>query len=441
MSINREVETIASLIQKDFGDNSITILGKKVEIDVPAVSTGSLVLDRALGCGGLPYGRIVEIFGPESSGKTTICLHVLASVQKSGGICAFIDTEHSLDPEYAGKIGVDTDNLLLSQPNAGEEALNICEKLVNSKKVKCIVVDSVAALTPRAELEGEMGESHMGLHARLMSQACRKLTAPIEKNGVIVIFTNQIRSKIGVVYGSPEVTTGGNALKFYSSIRMDVRKRVIEFNKKKEPIGHNVAIKIVKNKCATPFKVAETFIEYGVGFNPLDEVFSLCESQKIIERRGAHYFIGDLKIGVGKDKAKEYIKSQDGMIDSLKSQLFGKPEEVQIEKPKKTRTRRSTKKAPASKTEAEVVAEKSSKTSEEKPKSKRAPRNTTKRTRKKSTEPVVDLKAMVAELKSMKSEINAMERSDPKRKKLVTTYKAKVTEYKRVKDSGSATSS
>jgi recombination protein RecA len=299
-----------SQIEKQFGKGSIMRLGEHdVSKDLQVVSTGSLGLDIALGVGGLPRGRIVEIYGPESSGKTTLTLQVIAEMQKIGGTAAFIDAEHALDPVYAGKLGVDVENLLISQPDNGEQALEIADMLVRSGSVDVVVIDSVAALTPKAEIEGEMGEPQMGLHARLMSQALRKLTANIKRSNTLVIFINQIRMKIGVMFGNPETTTGGNALKFYASVRLDIR-RTGAIKKGDEVIGNETRVKVVKNKVAPPFREANFDILYGEGISREGEIIELGVQQKIVEKSGAWYAYNGEKIGQGKDNAREYLKER-----------------------------------------------------------------------------------------------------------------------------------
>jgi len=283
-------------------------LGQRHVMDVESISTGSLSLDIALGIGGLPKSRIIEIYGPESSGKTTLALQVIAEAQKNGGVCAFVDAEHALDPSYAKKLGVDTQELLISQPDTGEQALEITDTLVRSGAISVLVVDSVAALTPRAELEGEMGDHHMGLQARLMSQALRKLTGSISKSNTMVIFINQIRMKIGVMFGSPETTAGGNALKFYSSVRLDIR-RIGAIKDGEEIVGNQTRVKVVKNKVAPPFKVVEFDIMYGQGISKMGELVDLGAKAEIIEKSGAWYAYKGEKIGQGKENAKEYLKN------------------------------------------------------------------------------------------------------------------------------------
>lgn len=310
MDDNRKKALAAALgqIEKQFGKGSVMRMGDASAVrNVEAVSTGSLSVDIALGIGGVPKGRIVEIYGPESSGKTTMTLHIVAETQKIGGTAAFIDAEHALDPVYAEKLGVDMDELLVSQPDTGEQALEITDMLVRSGAVDVVVVDSVAALTPKAEIEGDMGDSHVGLQARLMSQALRKLTANIKRSNCIVIFINQIRMKIGVMFGSPETTTGGNALKFYSSVRMDIR-RIGAIKKGDEVIGNDTRVKIVKNKVAPPFKQAEFEILYGQGVSREGEIITLGVAQGIIEKSGSWYSYNGDRIGQGKDNVRQYLK-------------------------------------------------------------------------------------------------------------------------------------
>ncbi|MCO6440973.1 MAG: recombinase RecA [Nitrococcus mobilis] len=316
-------------IEKQFGKGTVMRMGDVQAVrDVPVISTGSLSLDIALGIGGLPRGRVVEIYGPESSGKTTLTLQTIAEAQKAGGIAAFVDAEHALDPDYAQKLGVDIDELLLSQPDTGEQALEITDMLVRSGAVDIIVVDSVAALTPKAEIEGEMGDSHVGLQARLMSQALRKLTANIKRSHSLVIFINQIRMKIGVMFGNPETTTGGNALKFYSSVRLDIR-RIGAIKKGDEIIGNETRVKVVKNKMAPPFKQAEFEILYGEGISRQGELIELGVRQGIVEKAGAWYSYTGERIGQGKDNVRSFLKAHPevtAQIESrLREQLLGKP--------------------------------------------------------------------------------------------------------------------
>jgi len=308
-------------IEKQFGKGSVMRLGDHdVSRDIQAVSTGSLGLDIALGVGGLPRGRVIEIYGPESSGKTTLTLQVIAEMQKMGGTAAFIDAEHALDPSYAQKLGVDVDNLLVSQPDTGEQALEIADMLVRSGSVDVVVVDSVAALTPKAEIEGEMGDSHMGLQARLMSQALRKLTANIKRTNTLVIFINQIRMKIGVMFGNPETTTGGNALKFYASVRLDIR-RTGAIKKGDEIIGNETKVKVVKNKVSPPFKEAFFDILYGQGISREGEIIELGVAHKLVDKSGAWYAYNGDKIGQGKDNAREYLKEHPEIAHEIEAKI------------------------------------------------------------------------------------------------------------------------
>jgi len=308
-------------IEKQFGKGSVMRMGDGTSIrDIDAISTGSIGLDVALGIGGLPKGRVVEIYGPESSGKTTLTLQVVAEAQKTGGTAAFIDAEHALDPSYAEKLGVNVDELLVSQPDTGEQALEITDMLVRSGAVDIIVIDSVAALTPKAEIEGEMGDSHMGLQARLMSQALRKLTGNIKRSNVMVIFINQIRMKIGVMFGSPETTTGGNALKFYSSVRLDIR-RIGAIKKGDEVVGNQTRVKVVKNKVSPPFKQAEFEILYGQGISRLGELIDLGVQHDIVNKAGSWYSYGDDRIGQGKDNAREFLKEHEEMANEIERKI------------------------------------------------------------------------------------------------------------------------
>lgn len=309
-----------SQIEKAHGKGSIMKLGANDKMAIDSVSSGSISLDIALGIGGYPRGRIIEIFGPESSGKTTLTLHAIAEAQKSGGTCAFIDAEHALDPGYAQKLGVKLEDLIISQPDTGEQALEIADTLIRSGAVDLIVVDSVAALTPRAEIEGEMGDSHMGLQARLMSQALRKLTASISKSNATLIFINQIRMKIGVMFGNPETTTGGNALKFYASIRIDIR-RIGSIKDKDEVIGNQTRIKIVKNKVAPPFKTVEVDILYGEGISKLGEIIDLGVKADIIEKAGSWFSYGTERIGQGRENVKQYLKDHPKVADEIEAKL------------------------------------------------------------------------------------------------------------------------
>jgi recombination protein RecA len=323
MDDNRKKALAAALgqIEKQFGKGSVMRMGDASAIrNVEAVSTGSLTVDIALGIGGLPKGRVVEIYGPESSGKTTMTLHAVSEIQKQGGTAAFVDAEHALDPMYAEKLGVDMDELLVSQPDTGEQALEITDMLVRSGAVDVVVVDSVAALTPRAEIEGDMGDSHVGLQARLMSQALRKLTANIKRSNCIVIFINQIRMKIGVMFGSPETTTGGNALKFYSSVRMDIR-RIGAIKKGDEVIGNDTRVKIVKNKVAPPFKQAEFEILYGEGVSREGEIIALGVAQGIIEKSGSWYSYNGERIGQGKDNVRQFLKDNKEIAAEIEGKI------------------------------------------------------------------------------------------------------------------------
>ena len=322
MDENRKKALAAALgqIEKQFGKGSVMRLGDNQAVDVPAVSTGSLGLDLALGVGGLPRGRVVEVFGPESSGKTTLTLQVLAEAQRAGGTAAFVDAEHALDPTYAEKLGVNIDDLLVSQPDTGEQALEITDMLVRSGAVDVVVVDSVAALTPKAEIEGEMGDSHVGLQARLMSQALRKLTANIKRTNCLVIFINQIRMKIGVMFGNPETTTGGNALKFYSSVRLDIR-RTGAIKRGDEVVGNETRVKVVKNKVAPPFRQAEFEILYGEGISREGELIDLGVRHGLIEKSGAWYSHQGTRIGQGKENARDYLKQNPDIAAALDKSL------------------------------------------------------------------------------------------------------------------------
>lgn len=336
MDDNKQKALAAALgqIERQFGKGSIMRLGDSTALDIEAVSTGSLGLDIALGIGGLPYGRIVEIYGPESSGKTTLTLQVIAEAQRAGKTCAFIDAEHALDPVYAKKLGVNVDALLVSQPDTGEQALEICDMLVRSAAVDVVIVDSVAALTPKAEIEGDMGDSHMGLQARLMSQALRKLTANIKRSNTLCIFINQIRMKIGVMFGNPETTTGGNALKFYASVRLDIR-RIGSVKEGDEITGNETRVKVVKNKVAPPFKQAEFIIQYGAGINKMGELVDLGVAQGLVDKAGAWYAYQGNKIGQGKANAMKFLQDNPPIADEiekeLRSRLLLKPGEKPIE--------------------------------------------------------------------------------------------------------------
>ena len=304
---NKSLEAAISQIDQNFGKGSVMRLGQQQALDVEAISTGSLSLDLALGIGGLPKGRIIEIYELESSGKTTLALQVVAEAQKAGGICAFVDAEHAMDPVYAKKLGVKTEELLISQPDTGEQALEITDTLIKSGSVSVLVVDSVAALTPKAELEGEMGDHHVGLQSRLMSQALRKITGSVSKSNTMVIFINQIRMKIGVMFGNPETTSGGNALKFYSSVRMDIR-RIGAIKEKDQIIGNSTRVKVIKNKVAPPFKVVEFDLMYGKGISKLGELIDLGTKAGVVEKSGAWYAYKGEKIGQGRENAKVYLQ-------------------------------------------------------------------------------------------------------------------------------------
>ena len=330
MDDNKSKALAAALaqIEKQFGKGSIMKMGDAaINEDILAVSTGSLGLDIALGIGGLPRGRVIEIYGPESSGKTTLTLSVIAEMQKVGGVAAFIDAEHALDPQYAAKLGVNVPELLISQPDTGEQALEIVDMLVRSGSVDIVVVDSVAALTPRAEIEGEMGDSHMGLQARLMSQALRKLTGNIKRTNTMVIFINQIRMKIGVMFGSPETTTGGNALKFYASVRLDIR-RTGAIKKGDEVIGSETRVKVIKNKVAPPFRQAEFEIVYGEGISRLGEIIELGSNLKFIEKAGAWYAYNGEKIGQGKENAKEYLREHPEVAKEVEAKIRANAKQI-----------------------------------------------------------------------------------------------------------------
>ncbi len=323
------LESALKQIEKQYGAGAVMRLGENRHLNIDAISTGSLTLDLATGIGGLPKGRIVEIFGPESSGKTTLALHCIAECQKQGGVAAFVDAEHALDPVYAGNLGVDIDSLLVSQPDYGEQALEITEQLVRSGAVDIIVVDSVAALVPRTEIDGEMGDSHVGLHARLMSQAMRKLTGAINKSNCLIVFINQLREKVGVVYGNPEVTTGGRALKFYSSMRIDVRKAEAIKAAGSEVIGTRTKVKIVKNKLAPPFKQAEFDIMYGRGISKSGEILDLAAEYDIIKKSGSWFSYGDERLGQGRDKVKDIIENDPEFAEKLENQIKEKIKEQQ----------------------------------------------------------------------------------------------------------------
>lgn len=325
MDQNKEqaIKSALSQIEKNYGKGSVMLLGQRPAMEVEAISTGSLGLDMALGVGGIPKGRIIEIFGPESSGKTTLTLHAIAEAQKGGGTCAFVDAEHALDPSYAKKLGVNIDELIISQPDTGEQALEIADTLVRSGGIDLLVIDSVAALVPKAEIEGDMGDSHMGLQARLMSQALRKLTASISKTNCIIIFINQIRMKIGVMFGSPETTTGGNALKFYSSVRLDIR-RIGSIKDKDDVVGSQTRVKVVKNKVAPPFKVVEFDIMYGSGISKVGEILDMAVKIDLVEKSGAWFSYKDTRIGQGRENAKQYLLDNPTIADEIESILRNK---------------------------------------------------------------------------------------------------------------------
>ncbi len=326
----KALQTALANIEKQFGKGAVMRLGENVTMNVDKISTGSLSLDLALGIGGLPKGRIVEIYGPESSGKTTLALHAVAEAQKAGGNAAFIDVEHALDPIYAQALGVDIDSLLVSQPDTGEQALEICEALVRSGAIDIVVVDSVAAMTTRAEIEGEMGDSHVGLQARLMSQGMRKLTSVIGKTNTIVIFINQLREKIGVMYGNPETTTGGRALKYYASVRIDVR-RIEAIKVGSEVIGNRTRAKVVKNKVAPPFKEAEFDIMFGQGISKTGEIVDIAVKLGIVNKSGAWFSYGDVRLGQGRDNAKEYFKANPALAKEVEDKVFAAMEEAKAQ--------------------------------------------------------------------------------------------------------------
>ena len=334
-----KLKSVISNIEKSYGKGSIMMLGKKdIAANMDVYSTGSLGLDIALGIGGLPKGRVIEVYGPESSGKTTLTLHIIAEAQKVGGTCAFIDAEHALDPGYAKKLGVNIDELLISQPDTGEQALEISDTLVKSEGIDLLVIDSVAALVPRAELEGEMGDSLPGLQARLMSQALRKLTSSISKTNTMVVFINQLRMKIGVMFGSPEVTTGGNALKFYSSVRLDIR-RIGAIKDKDNIIGNQTRVKVVKNKMAPPFKMVEFDIMYGEGISKIGEIIDLGVQADIIDKSGAWYSYKDEKIGQGRENTKQFLKDNPELLNEIESRIRSNSdtvEELMIDPPPST---------------------------------------------------------------------------------------------------------
>ncbi|WP_106639323.1 recombinase RecA [Allosphingosinicella vermicomposti] len=327
MDKQKALEAALAQIDRAFGKGSAMKLGSREAIEIEAISTGSLGLDIALGIGGLPRGRIIEIYGPESSGKTTLALHAAAEAQRGGGTVAFVDAEHALDPVYAKKLGVDIDELIVSQPDTGEQALEITDTLVRSNAVDVLIVDSVAALVPRAEIEGEMGDSHVGLQARLMSQALRKLTGSISKSKCLVIFINQVRMKIGVMYGNPETTTGGNALKFYASVRLDIR-RTGQIKDRDDIIGNTTRVKVVKNKVAPPFKQVEFDIMYGEGISKIGEILDLGVKAGIVEKSGAWFSYDSIRIGQGRENAKTFLKENPDLCARLENAIRGKTEEV-----------------------------------------------------------------------------------------------------------------
>jgi recombination protein RecA len=316
----KALEQAVSQIEKQFGKGALMKLGERANETMPHISTGSLALDIALGIGGIPKGRIVEIYGPEGSGKTTVSLHMIASAQKTGGVAAFIDAEHALDPAYAKAIGVDIDNLVVSQPDTGEQGLEIAEALIRSGAIDIIVIDSVAALVPKAEIEGEMGDAHVGLQARLMSQALRKLTSVVAKSQCVIVFINQLREKVGVMFGNPETTPGGRALKFYSSVRLDVRRRDA-IKKDGEIIGNITHVKVVKNKVAPPFREATFDIIYGEGINRFGELLELAVNNKIVEKSGSWFSYGGVRLGQGRENAKEHLEANPELVDEIENKL------------------------------------------------------------------------------------------------------------------------
>jgi recombination protein RecA len=323
------LQNVVDEIKEKFGEGVIMKLGDVKKVDVESIPTGSISLDIALGIGGIPRGRVVEIYGPESSGKTTLTLHIIANVQKAGGVAAFIDAEHALDPEYAKKIGVNINDLLISQPDNGEQALDIVETLVSSGQVNVIVVDSVAALVPKAEIEGDMGDQHMGRQARLMSQALRKLTSIISKSNCTVIFINQIRMKIGVVFGNPETTTGGNALKFYCSVRIEVR-RSAQIKRGEEIVGNRTKVKIVKNKVAPPFRTTEFDIMYNEGISESGDILDTGAKYEVIAKKGNSFTFGELKLGVGREVAKQYLKENPKVMKEIVKEIYKKLKEIEL---------------------------------------------------------------------------------------------------------------
>jgi recombination protein RecA len=357
-SRSKNLDLAVSQIEKRFGKGSIMKLGSREAQEVPTISTSSLSLDAALGIGGVPRGRVTEIYGPESSGKTTLTLHIVAEAQKKGGLAAFVDAEHALDPEYARKLGVDVDNLLVSQPDHGEQALEITEELVRSTALDVVVVDSVAALVPRAELEGEMGDSHMGLQARLMSQALRKLTGVVARTNTSLVFINQIRMKIGVMFGNPETTTGGRALKFYSSVRIDIRK-IASIKEGDAVVGNRTRIKVVKNKMAAPFRSAEVDIMYGQGISREGDLLDLGVARGVIQKSGAWLSYGDLRIGQGRENARQFIKENADVREDLEKRIRA---EVGLVKSAPSESSRTAKDTPAASTAAPAPAGKKGRT-------------------------------------------------------------------------------
>ena len=348
----KALATALANIEKQFGKGAIMRLGENVTMNVDKISTGSLSLDVALGIGGVPRGRVVEIYGPESSGKTTIALHIAAEAQKKGGTAAFIDVEHALDPIYAGALGVDIDSLLVSQPDTGEQAMEICEALVRSGAIDVVVVDSVAAMVPRAEIEGEMGDSHVGLQARLMSQALRKLTGSIGKTNTVVVFINQLREKVGVMYGNPETTPGGRALKYYASVRIDVR-RIESLKQGGEVVGNRTRAKVVKNKVAPPFKEAEFDIMFGQGISKVGEILDIGVNMGIVQKSGSWFSYGETRLGQGRDNIKEYFIQNPELAQEIEDKVFAKL----AEENKKTVNRLAARKAETAPAEAEEIKE------------------------------------------------------------------------------------
>jgi len=324
-----KLKSVVNAIEEKFGEGVIMKLGDMRKVDVEAIPTGSVSIDIALGIGGVPRGRIVEIYGPESSGKTTLCLHIVANAQKAGGIAAYVDAEHALDPEYAKRIGVNTADLLISQPDTGEQALDIVETLVRSNMVDVIVIDSVAALVPKAEIEGEMGDQHVGRQARLMSQALRKLTAIISRSNVVVIFINQIRMKIGVMFGNPETTSGGQALKFYSSVRIEIR-RSAQIKKGEDVVGNRVKVKVVKNKVVAPFKTAEFDIMYNEGISLAGDLLDAGVKYVVVKKSGNSFLYGDVKLGVGRESAKAFLKENPKVLHEIESAIMKQSKEMVV---------------------------------------------------------------------------------------------------------------